>query len=273
MTASTLSTGKTSAAKIGRPLIEIQEVHKTFANGTVALRDVNLTLPSEQQFLALVGPSGCGKSTLLRIIARLDEPSAGRVEWPTCVYGALDQTLPQLGFVFQDATLMPWATVYENVYLPLRIKGQTRHAVRELVMGALAQVGLADFANAYPRELSGGMRMRVSVARALVTRPRLLLMDEPFAALDEITRLKLDRDLLNVWESQKLTVVFVTHSIFESVYLADRIVVMSARPGRIIADFQIDEPYPRHDAFRMSSAYNDYCREVSAALACAMKDE
>jgi NitT/TauT family transport system ATP-binding protein len=154
--------------------------------------------------------------------------------------------------------------------LPLRIKGLRRVAVKDRILDALRQVGLEDFADAYPRQLSGGMRMRVSVARALVTRPRLLLMDEPFAALDEITRLKLDRDLLDLWQTHKFTAIFVTHSVFESVFLADRVVVMGARPGRIVADFKIDEPYPRTDAFRMSPAYNGYCLEVSAALSRAM---
>ena len=161
---------------------------------------------------------------------------------------------------------MPWATVFDNLYLPLRIKGLRRRAVCDQVFEALRQVGLEDFADTYPRQLSGGMRMRVSVARALVTRPRVLLMDEPFAALDEITRLKLDRDLLELWQTHKFAAVFVTHSVFESVFLANRVVVMSARPGRIIADLRIGEPYPRLDAFRTSPSYNAYCLEVSAAL-------
>jgi NitT/TauT family transport system ATP-binding protein len=273
MTASTPSAGCSSRLGAGRPLIEIQGIHKTFTSGTVALEDINLRLPGEAQFLALLGPSGCGKSTLLRIIAGLEEPSAGSIGWPTTVHDGFVKPRPELGFVFQDPTLMPWASVFDNVYLPLRIKGLGRGTVRQQVMDALVQVGLQDFANAYPRELSGGMRMRVSVARALVTRPSVLLMDEPFAALDEITRLKLDRDLLNVWQSRKLTVIFVTHSIFESVYLADRIIVMSARPGRIIADLRINEPYPRSDDFRMSAAYNGYCRDVSAALSGGMKED
>jgi NitT/TauT family transport system ATP-binding protein len=253
-------------ATTGRPLIAVDGVGKAFANGTVALDGVSLTLPSAAQFLALLGPSGCGKSTLLRIIAGLDRPTSGHIEWPTTLHDVRGRPQPEIGFVFQDATLMPWATVFDNLYLPLRIKRLRRHAVHDQVMEALRQVGLQDFAKNYPRQLSGGMRMRVSVARALVTRPRVLLMDEPFAALDEITRLKLDRDLLDLWQAHKLTVIFVTHSVFESVYLADRVVVMSARPGRIIADLAVREPYPRADAFRTSTSYNGYCREVSAAL-------
>jgi NitT/TauT family transport system ATP-binding protein len=256
----------------GRPLIALNGIAKTFANGTAALDGVSLTIPSEPQFLALLGPSGCGKSTLLRIISGLEPPSAGRLEWPTTMHDVRGRPLPELGFVFQDATLMPWANVFDNLYLPLRIKGLSRRAVRDQIMDALRQVGLAEFANAYPRQLSGGMRMRVSVARALVTRPRVLLMDEPFAALDEITRLKLDRDLLDLWQAHKFTVIFVTHSVFESVFLADRIVVMAARPGRIIADFRIEEPYPRSDSFRMSASYNGYCRDVSAALSRSIEE-
>jgi len=262
----------TPAGASARPLITISGVGKSFASGTTALEGIDLTIPAVPQFLALLGPSGCGKSTLLRIISGLEPPSSGNIEWPTTVHDVRGRPLPELGFVFQDATLMPWASVFDNLYLPLRIKGRSRRAVRDQVMEALRQVGLADFADAYPRQLSGGMRMRASVARALVTRPRVLLMDEPFAALDEITRLKLDRDLLDLWQANALTVLFVTHSVFESVFLADRIVVMSARPGRIIADIRIDEPYPRSDGFRMSSSYNAYCRDVSAALARSIEE-
>jgi NitT/TauT family transport system ATP-binding protein len=256
-----------------RPLIRLEGVNKAFARGVEALRDVNLVVPGTPQFLSLLGPSGCGKSTLLRIIAGLEIPTAGKVEWTDTEPDARAAPHPQLAFVFQDATLMPWATVFENLYLPLRIKGLRRRAVRDQVMNALKQVGLVDFANNYPRQLSGGMRMRVSVARALVTRPRVLLMDEPFAALDEITRLRLDRDLLELWQTLKFTTIFVTHSVFESVFLADRIVVMSSRPGRIVADIQIGESYPRGDEFRTSAAYNEYCKEVSASLFRGMAEK
>jgi NitT/TauT family transport system ATP-binding protein len=253
-----------------RSLISIEGMCKAFANGTVALDAINLAIPTEPQFLAVLGPSGCGKSTLLRLIAGLESPTSGKIDWPTTVHDAQARPLPELGFVFQDPTLMPWATVFDNLYLPLRIKGQRRNAVQAQIMDALRQVGLQDFAHTYPRQLSGGMRMRASVARALVTRPRVLLMDEPFAALDEITRLRLDRELIELWQTYMLTVIFVTHSVFESVFLADRIVVMGARPGRIVAELRIDEPYPRAESFRMSTRYNEYCRQVSAALAHGM---
>jgi NitT/TauT family transport system ATP-binding protein len=252
-----------------RSLVALSGVDKVFSNGTVAVRGLNLAVrPGE--FLSLLGPSGCGKSTVLRLIARLGGISAGTIEWPTAAHDAGGEAIPELGFVFQEPTLMPWATVFDNVYLPLRLKGAKRRDVDGLIHRALAQVGLQGFETVYPRALSGGMKMRVSIARALATEPKLLLMDEPFAALDEITRLKLNRDVLEVWAAQQLTVIFVTHSVYESVFLSSRVVVMAARPGRVVADIPIDAPYPRDDAFRTSALYNDYCRRVSAALADAM---
>ena len=243
-----------------------------FSNGTVALKDMSLDVrPGE--FISLLGPSGCGKSTVLRLIAGLGEATSGAIDWPDAHQDRQGKIDHEIGFVFQEPTLMPWASVFNNVWLPLRLKGKSRSASREDVMNALEMVGLENFAEAYPRELSGGMKMRVSIARALVTRPKLLLMDEPFAALDEITRFKLNNDLLHLWESFGWTVIFVTHSVFESVYLSDRIVVMAARPGRVVADLAIDAPYPREDDFRTSTVYNDYCRDVSNALHAAMDEK
>lgn len=166
---------------------------------------------------------------------------------------------------------MPWATVFDNVFLPLKLQGMSRRAAAPRVMTALTRVGLENFARAYPRELSGGMKMRVSIARGLITNPSVLLMDEPFAALDEITRFRLNDDLLAMWEGQSWTIIFVTHSVYESVYLSNRIIVMGARPGRVTADIRIDEPYPRDESFRTTPRYADYCRHVSAALHATME--
>ncbi len=244
-------------------VVRLSHVGKVYSNGTVALDGVSLEVRAGE-FLSLVGPSGCGKSTVLRLIAGLGELSSGRVEWAnTGRVGADDHNV---GFVFQEPTLMPWATVFANVMLPLKLKGVARGEAAPRVEAALHRVGLDGFAHAYPRELSGGMKMRVSIARALVTQPSLLLMDEPFAALDEITRFKLNDDLLALWQAQRLTVIFVTHSVYESVYLSSRIAVMAARPGRVVADLAIDAPYPRDETYRTSGGYNGFCRAVSAAL-------
>ncbi|TYC56498.1 ABC transporter ATP-binding protein [Rhodobacterales bacterium] len=250
----------------GAPIISLKGISKTFSNGTVALNDMSLDI-LEGQFVSLLGPSGCGKSTALRIVTGLTGPTTGRVEWPQEAGGQKEH---ELSFVFQEPTLMPWATVFANVWLPLRLKGVSKRAAEARVTEALEMVGLAQFAGSYPRELSGGMKMRVSIARALVTKPKVLLMDEPFAALDEITRFKLNNDLLNLWQTFGWTVLFVTHSVFESVYLSNRIVVMAARPGRVVNDMPIDAPYPRDEDFRTSSEYSAYCRDVSGALHAAM---
>ncbi len=224
------------------------------------------------EFVSLLGPSGCGKSTVLRIVAGLGDPTTGKIDWPTSSYDANGGPERDIGFVFQEPTLMPWATVYDNVRLPLRLKGISKKAGHERIAEALALVGLSKFAGAYPRELSGGMKMRVSIARAMVMRPKVLLMDEPFAALDEITRNKLNDDLLRLWGEQHWTVLFVTHSVYESVYLSSRIVVMAARPGRVVSDMAVAAPYPRDDSFRTSPDYGEACRQASVALHAAMDE-
>jgi NitT/TauT family transport system ATP-binding protein len=249
------------------PLVALRDIGKSFPNGVRALAGLDLDVrPGE--FVALLGPSGCGKSTALRIIAGLTEPNEGVVAWDHAATAGTNEN--RIGFVFQEPTLMPWASVFDNVELPLKLQ-RTRPAGRaERVEAALDRVGLGAFRNAYPRELSGGMRMRVSIARALVTEPQILLMDEPFAALDEITRFKLNDDLLQTWDALRMTVVFVTHSVFESVYLANRVLVMAARPGRISSEVAIEAPYPRGRSFRTSAEYAALCRRASDALAVAM---
>ena len=249
------------------PLVALRGVGKTFPNGVRALGGLDLEIrPGE--FAALLGPSGCGKSTALRIIAGLNEPTEGSIAWSPTAGSVPGES--RIGFVFQEPTLMPWTTVFNNVALPLKLRRAPAKDAAERVESVLDRVGLSAFRGAYPRELSGGMRMRVSIARALVTEPQLLLMDEPFAALDEITRFKLNDDLLRMWQALRTTIVFVTHSVFESVYLASRVVVMAARPGRVSAEVAVDAPYPRGRSFRTSAEYAGYCRRASEALAVAM---
>jgi NitT/TauT family transport system ATP-binding protein len=250
------------------PLVALRGVSKRFPNGTLALDRLDLEV-RRGEFLSVLGPSGCGKSSALRIIAGLSEPSAGDVHWSADADGTAEPG-HRLGFVFQEPTLMPWATVSGNVRLPLTLDGVTAAHAERRVAAALERVGLAAFAAAYPRELSGGMKMRASIARALVTEPALLLMDEPFAALDEISRFRLNDDLLALWRTLGKTVVFVTHSVFESVYLSSRIVVMTARPGRVFSELTIDAPHPRGERFRTSAEYGAFCRRASEALAGAM---
>ena len=244
--------------------VSLREVTKVYDNGVTALGPLDLAV-RKGEFVSLLGPSGCGKSTALRIMAGLAAPSAGRVE----VAHHDGAMLPgqSIGFVFQEPTLMPWTSVRENVRLPLKLARVPAADSEPRIMEALSRVGLAEFADSFPRELSGGMKMRVSLARALVTDPDILLMDEPFAALDEITRFSLNDDLLALWRNLKKTVVFVTHSVFESVYLSERVIVMTQRPGRISAEIPIDAPEPRGEAFRTSATYGEFCRKVSAVLA------
>jgi len=246
------------------PVITLEHIDKRFDSGLLALNDVSLQVDATE-FVSLLGPSGCGKSTVLRLAAGLETASAGHVHSPALSTQAVADT----AFVFQDATLMPWASVFDNVWLPLRLAGVPLAQATERIHAALQSVGLKDFAQAFPSELSGGMKMRASIARALVTQPRVLLMDEPFAALDEFTRQKLNDDLLHWWQARPLAVLFVTHSVFEAVYLSQRVLVMGARPGRVIAEVAIKEPYPRSRAFRTSRAYVEACAEISQALESA----
>jgi NitT/TauT family transport system ATP-binding protein len=243
--------------------VSLRAVTKVYDGGAMALGPFDLDVV-KGEFVSLLGPSGCGKSTALRLIAGLSAPTSGTVHVARRTGEA--RAGHSIGFVFQEPTLMPWASVRENVRLPLKLAHAPADAANARVGEALAQVGLSDFADAFPRELSGGMKMRVSLARALVTDPDILLMDEPFAALDEITRFRLNNDLLALWRNLRKTVIFVTHSVFESVYLSQRVIVMTSRPGRISAEFRIDAPEPRGEEFRTSADYAGLCRKVSAAL-------
>ncbi len=233
--------------------MKLESVGKRFANGYAALEDFSLDL-APGQFTSLIGPSGCGKSTVLNLMAGLSETTSGQVSW-----GAGGK--PDIGFVFQEPTLMPWATVEQNVALPQTLTGRPAAVAEQL-----AKVGLSAFAASYPRQLSGGMKMRASIARALASQPSLLLLDEPFGALDEITRFDLIDQLLALWLDQRFSALFVTHSITESVFMSERVVVMGGKPGRVLADIAIDEPYPRRPAFRAEARYAAWCGKVLEAL-------
>ncbi len=215
--------------------------------------------------MTLLGPSGCGKTTLLNLFAGLIEPSAGALAWRGESTPPVDAAR-RFGYVFQAPTLMPWASVIANVRLPLDLAHAPRGGADASARQAMALVGLQDFERHLPRELSGGMQMRASIARALVTAPALLLMDEPFGALDEFTRERLDDELATLWRTQGLTVVFVTHSIAEAVFLSTRILVMGARPGRIVDDVAVDAPFPRGDDWRTSVAFAQLARRLSASV-------
>ena len=252
----------TPMAESASTLVALQGITKVFGNGVTALADLDLTIGAGE-FVCLLGPSGCGKSTVLRIIAGLTQPTHGRVIWPG---SDNNDHRPEIGFVFQEPTLMPWAHVADNVWLPLRLRGMSKREAQERIDESLALVGLEDFAKAYPRELSGGMKMRVSIARALSLKPRLLLMDEPFAALDEITRFRLNDDLLRLQGDLGCTIVFVTHSVYESAYLSSRIAVISSRPGRIVMEIDGEKSGPRERSFRTSLRYAALCERISQVL-------
>ena len=253
-----------SARPAAPPPITLSQVTKRFAGGVQALAGVSLAV-APGEFVALLGPSGCGKSTVLRLVAGLAQADGGRVSAPALDAAGASTT----AFVFQEPTLMPWASVFDNVFLPLRLLGQRRAAAAALVRQVLARVGLAEFEAAYPAQLSGGMKMRASIARALVTQPQVLLMDEPFAALDDITRQRLNADLLQWWKQQGMSALFVTHSVGEAVFLSQRVLVMAARPGRVVAEVAIDAPYPRTPAFRHSAAFAQASRTLGQALEAA----
>jgi NitT/TauT family transport system ATP-binding protein len=254
------------------PAIELLSAEKIYSNGTRALLPVDLKI-QQGEFITLLGPSGCGKSTLLKMVAGLEQPSDGRLLLWRKPVDQLQQGGRSLSFVFQEASLLPWHNVLRNVRLALELEGVPTQEADQRVSQALKLVGLEKFANALPKELSGGMQMRVSIARSLVVKPDLLLMDEPFAALDEITRFKLDSDLLDLWKENGFSVIFVTHSIHEAVFLSQRVIVMAARPGRVVADVKIDEPFPRTQEFRMTPRFAEYSMKLHKLLDQASEPE
>jgi len=239
------------------PLVKLAGIGKEFDNGTKAIARLDLDV-NEGEFLSLLGPSGCGKSTALRVVAGLLQPTTCSVAFP---HGR-----PEIGFVFQEPTLMPWASALTNVRLPLDLKHLNASEASDRAAKALARVGLQGFESAFPRELSGGMKMRVSIARAIAAEPKLLLMDEPFAALDEPMRESLNDDLLRLWREDSLTVVFVTHSVYESAFLSTRVMVMTPRPGRNLADIELSPPFPRGADYRLSADFSESAKRIAAVL-------
>ena len=246
----------THAAEFASAQIEVNSVSKTYPNGTVALAPIDLAV-GHGEFVALLGPSGCGKSTLLRIIAGLISPSAGEIK----IHGDSSRA-----FVFQDATLLPWRKVDANTRLLLELEHVPKHERAERVSHALNMVGLAGFEKSYPRGLSGGMKMRASLARALALRPEMFLMDEPFSALDEITREQMQLELSRIWQDSGFTALFVTHNLYEAVFLSHRVVVMSARPGRIQKIFDVPFDFPRQESLRSDQRFTQLTQEISECL-------
>jgi NitT/TauT family transport system ATP-binding protein len=241
------------------PIVALEGIGKSYegprGERTVALTDVSFAI-HEQEFVSLIGPSGCGKSTILNVVAGLLPPTSGNVLIAGNVpQAALDAR--KIGVVFQDAVLLPWKTVVENAGFLLMIAGRLDAAGEARVDALLQMVGLAEFRHHYPHQLSGGMRQRLSIARALALDPLLLLMDEPFGALDEFTRHRMNVELLDIWSATRKTVVFVTHNIAEAVYMSDRVIAMSPRPGRVVDDFRIDLPRPRTKEVRYTREFND----------------
>ncbi len=239
----------------GEEVIAFRGAGKIFPDGTEAVRDVSFSL-EQGEFLSVVGPSGCGKSTLLRMASGLGPQTSGDVE----------RRVENIGYVFQDATLLPWRSVRKNVELLAELEGASKEERRRLATDAIKLVGLEGFEGHYPKALSGGMRMRTSVARALTTKPPLFLLDEPFGSLDEITRETLNEELMRLFVSERFAAIFITHSISEAVYLSSRLLVMSPRPGRIVAEFEIPFSYPRSPELRFDPEFGRLSSEVSHAL-------
>ncbi|ASV66973.1 MULTISPECIES: ABC transporter ATP-binding protein [Cytobacillus] len=247
-------------------VVSFQHVDKVYQSGTVALSQFDLSI-ADGEFISFLGPSGCGKSTALRMVAGLGEATNGRVKVFNQSPKDVIKHSNDIAYVFQEANLLPWRTVLDNVLLPLEIRGINKEKRKECAVEVLEMVGLKDYLHAYPRQLSGGMKMRVSIARALAAKPKLLLMDEPFAALDEMTRQTLQMDLLQIWQKEKATILFVTHNVYEAVYLSSKIAVMSARPGRLVTMIDVDLPYPRN---RVNNQFNAYVDKAAKSLEHSM---
>lgn len=248
------------------PILQVESLTKAFQSDQgdpfLAMANISFTVAAGE-FLGLVGPSGCGKTTLLHLLAGLVTPSKGQV-W---VMGEpLTQPHPEIGVVFQKPNLMPWRTVLDNIMLPLQIQAIPRHEALQRSEEVLALVGLSEFAAAYPKQLSGGMEQRVAVARALIQQPKILLLDEPFGALDALTRERLNMELLRLWQTQNLTALMVTHDIREAVFLADRVLVLSQRPATLAAEFTVDLPRPRPKGIEFSQVFGQLAYEIRQAI-------
>lgn len=252
-------------------IVRIESVFKEYetrsAGAVTALHDVSLNI-KEGEFVTIVGPSGCGKSTVLKIVGGIILPSRGRVLFKG---KQLTRPSPEMGMVFQKAVLLPWRSVLDNVLFPLEMLGLRASDYEEKARELLKLVGLGGFENVYPQELSGGMQQRASICRALVYDPTMLLMDEPFGALDALTREELAIELLRIWDERKKTVVFVTHSISEAVFLADRVIVMTARPGRVVLNLPIDLPRPRTVDMEFSKEFKQYSDQVREGIYASKK--
>tara|TARA_Y100000590_G_scaffold153774_3_gene176652 strand:- start:720 stop:1532 length:813 start_codon:yes stop_codon:yes gene_type:complete len=246
-------------------LAELRDVGKVFSNGEIVISDLNLVI-NKSDFITLLGKSGCGKTTILKILCGLLKPTKGKVIWPTSTFTNSERNPANLSVVFQDSNLLPWLNVFDNIYLPLKLNKIEKYEGYERVIDCLRLVGLNDYKNYYPNQLSGGMKMRVAIARSLITKPKVILMDEPFAALDEITRFRLNNDLLEIYKKYDLTIIFITHSIYESVYLSNKIALISDKPASLLEKIYLSSNKNRTDNYRLSTEYLENCRMISEKL-------